>query len=156
MCLFTSLFLYKIRLGVNMESNKLVITKENLINSITNKSEDDFISMSDLLDLIDKISYEDEIISKRSLIKSIKGYHTKSVVKDVYNMLEDEIYNHLSSVDKKQDVCIKLFEGISLDGVFVPEKIKKNNLTGDVTFVHSKIKPKFNITRNYCEKLNNK
>ena len=36
------------------------------------------------------------------------------------------------------------------------EKTKKNNLTGKTEFVSSKIKPKFNITRSYCEKLNRK
>ena len=53
-------------------------------------------------------------------------------------------------------MCIKLFEGMSLDGVYVPEKTKKNNLTGQMNFVDSRIKPKFNITRSYREKLNNK
>ena len=33
---------------------------------------------------------------------------------------------------------------------------QKNNLTGKMSFVESKIKPKINITRSYCEKLNNK
>ena len=74
----------------------------------------------------------------------------------VYNTLENLIFNILSSVDENEDVCIRLFEGISLDGKYVPEKTKKNNLTGETHFVESKIKPKFNITRSYCEKLNNK
>jgi hypothetical protein len=42
-----------------------------------------------------------------------------------------------------------------LDGIYVPAKEKKNNLTGKTSFVDSKIKPKFNITRSYVEKLNN-
>ena len=58
-------------------------------------------------------------------------------------------------VNDERDVCIKLFEGISLDGKYVPEKTKRNNLTGETNFVESKIKPKFNITRSYCDKLNN-
>ena len=32
----------------------------------------------------------------------------------------------------------------------------KNNLTGELGLVHSYIKPKFNITRSYREKLNDK
>lgn len=135
---------------------KVIVTKESLINTISNQSKDDFISMEDLFKIIDKLSYEDEIISKRTLIKSIKNHHTKTVVRDVYNMLEDEIFNSLSSVNGNKDICIKLFEGISLDGTFVSGKTKKNNLTGQVSLVHSKIKPKFNITRSYCEKLNGK
>ena len=137
-------------------SNKLVVTKENLINIISNKCTDDFISTEDLIKLIDKSSSENGIISKKKLIKSIKSSHTKSVIKDVYNMFEDVIFDTLSSVDKKQNICIKLFEGISLDGKYEPEKTKKNNLTGETSFVGSRIKPKFNITRSYCEKLNNK
>jgi nucleoid DNA-binding protein len=136
--------------------NKSVITKESLINVILDKSKDDFISTEDLLKLIDKATDEDGIISKKKLIKSIRNSHTKSVIKSVYELLEEIIFNYLSSVDKKQDVCIRLFEGISLDGTYVSEKTKKNNLTGEVNLVESKIKPKFNITRSYCEKLNNK
>ncbi len=136
--------------------NKSVITKESLINIILDKSKDDFISTEDLLRLIDKVTDEDGIISKKKLIKSIRNSHTKSVIKDVYGLLEETIFNSLSSVDKKQDVCIRLFEGISLDGIYVSEKTKKNNLTGEISLVESKIKPKFNITRSYCEKLNDR
>lgn len=137
------------------EKNKLVITKENLINIMTDKCRDDYISTEDLIKLIEKETDEDGIISKKRLIKSIKNAHTKSVIKDVYNLFEDIIFNSLASVDKKQDVCIRLFEGVSLDGVYVPENTKKNNLTGKMSLVESKIKPKFNITRSYCDKLNN-
>lgn len=136
--------------------NKSVVTKDGLINAILDKSKDDFISTEDLLKLIDKATDENGVISKKKLIKSIRNYHTKSVIKYVYGLLEEIIFNSLSSVDKKQDVCIRLFEGVSLDGKYVSEKTKKNNLTGEVSFVESKIKPKFNVTRSYCEKLNNK
>lgn len=97
-------------------------------------------------------------ITKENLIKDIAKQTNKNIseVKDVYNTLEDYIFNILSTVDKNQDVCIKLFEGISLDGNYVSEKTKKNNLTGEISFVDGKIKPKFKITRSYCEKLNNK
>jgi nucleoid DNA-binding protein len=134
--------------------NKLVVTKESLINIISDKCKDDYISTEDLIKMIDKATDEDGIISKKKLIKSIRNSHTKSVIKDVYCLLEEMIFHLLSSVDKKQDVCIRLFEGISLDGKYESEKTKKNNLTGEVSFVESKIKPKFNITRSYCEKLN--
>ena len=67
-----------------------------------------------------------------------------------------DIFDILSSVDINGDISIKLFEGISLDGIYVLEKTKQNNLTGEISLVESKIKPKFNITRSYCEKLNNK
>lgn len=138
------------------DKNKSIITKESLINVILNKCEEDFISTKDLLKLIDKVSDENGIISKKKLIKSIKNSHTKSVIKDIYNLIESTIFNYLCSVDKKQDISIRLFEGISLDGTYASEKTKKNNLTGEINIVESKIKPRFKITRSYCEKINNK
>lgn len=137
-------------------NNKSVVTKENLINIISDRCNDDFISTEDLIRLIDKSTDENGIISKKKLIKSVKNSHTKTVIRDIYSIFEDVIFDTLSSVDKKQDVCIKLFEGISLDGKYASEKTKINNLTGEVNLVGSKIKPKFNITRSYCDKLNNK
>ena len=139
-----------------MLNNKKIITKEDLISIISDKCMDDFISTEDLLRLIDKATDENGIISKKKLVKSIRSSHTKSAVRDVYNIFENLIFESLSSVNRKQDVCIRLFEGISLDGKFVSEKTKRNNLTGEVGLVESRIKPKFNITRSYCEKLNNK
>lgn len=95
-------------------------------------------------------------ITKESLIKSVAKQtgNTVGAIKEVYNALEEIIFNTLSSVDEDNNVSIKLFEGISIDGVYVPEKVKKNNLTGEKKLVESKIKPKCNITRSYCEKLN--
>ena len=96
--------------------------------------------------------------TKESLIKEIAKQTNKTIsdTKDFYNALEDIIFNTLSFANENQDVCIKLFEGISLSGYYISEKTKKNNLTGQTTLVESKIKPKFNITRSYCEKLNDK
>ena len=136
--------------------DKVVFTKESLINVVLDKCKDDYVSTEDLLKIIDGAVDEDGVLSKKKLIKSIKNYHTKSVIKDVYNLIESTIFNCLSSVDKKQDVCIKLFEGISIDGTYIPEKTKKNNLTGEFNVVESRIKPKFNVTRYYCEKLKGK
>ena len=95
--------------------------------------------------------------TKENLIKDIAKQTNKSIsdVKDIYNALEKDIFDILSSVSEDRNVCVKLFEGINLDGVYIPEKTKRNNLTGKTSFVESKIKPKFNITRSYCEKLNN-
>lgn len=99
-----------------------------------------------------------KVIKKEKLIKDIAKQTNNNIadVKIIYNTLESVIFNILSSVNKDEDICIKLFEGITLDGKYVSEKTKKNNLTGETHFVQSKIKPKFNITRSYCEKLNNK
>lgn len=134
--------------------NKTIITKENLIKNISYICNDDFVSMSDLIKLIDESTDEYGIISKKKLIKSIKGKHTKSVVKDIYNTLEHLIYQLLLTTNKDNNIVIKLFEGISINGTYIPEKTKKNNLTGEISIVPDKIKPKFNITRSYHEKLN--
>lgn len=97
-------------------------------------------------------------ITKENLIRDIAKQTNVNTndVKNIYNALEDAIFNILSSTKKDRDVCIRLFEGISLDGNYIPEKTKKNNLTGEVSLVESRIKPKCNITRSYCEKLNSK
>lgn len=97
-------------------------------------------------------------VTKENLIRNIAKETNKNIndVRDFYNSLENLIFDILSSVDINGDISIRLFEGISLDGIYVPEKTKQNNLTGKVSLVESKIKPKFNITRSYCEKLNSK
>lgn len=96
--------------------------------------------------------------TKENIIREIAKQTDRNIsdVKIVYNALEELIFNALSSVNQNKDVCIRLFEGISLDGEHISEKTKKNNLTGKIGFVDSKIKPKFNITRSYCDKLNGK
>lgn len=93
--------------------------------------------------------------TKENLIKDIAKQTNKNIsdVRDIYNALEKDIFDILSSVDKDKDVSIRLFEGISLNGTYIPEVEKTNNLTGKANFVESKIKPKCNITRSYCEKL---
>lgn len=94
--------------------------------------------------------------TKENLIKDIAKQTNKNIsdVRDIYNTLEKDVFDFLSSVDKDKDVSIRLFEGISLNGSYVPEVEKVNNLTGKVNYVKSKIKLKCNITRSYCEKLN--
>lgn len=138
------------------DKNKTIITKENLISLISEKCIDDFISIDDLLKLIEKATDEYGTVSKKRLIRSIRNSHTKTAIKNIYSTLENIVFESLHSVDKKNDICIKLFEGISIDGKYVPEKTKKNNFTGEIDIVESRIKPKFNVTRSYCDKLNNK
>ena len=94
--------------------------------------------------------------TKECLIKDIAKLTNNNIadVRNIYNALEKDIFDILSSVNKDRDVCIRVFEGISLDGTYMSEKTKKNNLTGEISLVESKIKPKFNITRSYIEKLN--
>lgn len=94
--------------------------------------------------------------TKENLIKDIAKQTNKNIsdVRDIYNALEKDVFDILSSVDRDKDVNIRLFEGISLNGNYIPEVKKTNNLTGKTSLVKSKIKFKCNITRSYCEKLN--
>ena len=97
-------------------------------------------------------------ITKENMVKIIakRTNQTISDTRDFYDVLEDVVFDTLCLVNEEQDVRIKLFEGISLDGTYLPEKMKTNNLTGETSLVSSRIKPKFNITRSYIEKINNK
>lgn len=97
-------------------------------------------------------------ITKEALIRDIANQTNNNIsnVREIYNTLEKTIFDILTSVEANGDISIRLFEGISLDGTYISEKIKQNNLTGKSSVVKSKIKPKFNITRSYCEKLNSK
>lgn len=93
--------------------------------------------------------------TKDMLIRSIADTCRRDVstVRNIYNALEENVAKLLSSASNEVDVSVRLFEGITLDSTFVPEKTKVNNLTGKVITSTSKIKPKANITRNYRNKL---
>ena len=93
--------------------------------------------------------------TKDMLIKNIADTSCKNIgtVRAIYNALEASIEEYLSSATPDTDVSIRLFEGITIDSTFIPEKTKVNNLTGNVITTTSKIKPKANVTRYYCEKL---
>jgi nucleoid DNA-binding protein len=98
----------------------------------------------------------DVVITKNKLIRNIAKQTSQSIdeAKSFYNSLEDTIFDLLSSVNEKQNIYIKLFNGINLEGKYIPEKTKKNNLTGEVVLIESRIKPNVKITRRYCENLN--
>ena len=74
-------------------------------------------------------------------------------VKEIYNLIEEEVFEVLSTTTPDTDVSVRMFEGYTIDSTFVPEKTKVNNLTGKPMTTASKIKPKVTITRNYCDKL---
>ena len=95
------------------------------------------------------------VYTKAQIIKMVarSARIRKSLVKRVYEELENEIVNLLSTATKDNDVSLRLFEGISIDGELLPAKEKVNNLTGQTIITLEKIKAKANITRYYCEKL---
>ena len=108
--------------------------------------------MGNSLNTQDKVKHT---YTKDMLIRNIADacHKDMSTVRIIYNALEENVANLLSSASSEADVSIRLFEGITLDSTFVPEKTKVNNLTGKVITSASKIKPKANITRNYRNKL---
>lgn len=83
----------------------------------------------------------------------LRAGEESNIVRSIYGILERRIEELLSSADANTDISIRLFEGISIDSTFIPEKTKLNNLTGEVITAAKKIRPKANITRNYREKL---
>lgn len=93
--------------------------------------------------------------TKQMLIREIANECRKDVrtVSTVYNLLEENIKRILSTADQDTDVKIRLFDGISIDGTFIPERTKLNNLTGEFITTKSKIRPKAKITRYYCDKV---
>jgi len=96
------------------------------------------------------------VYTREKMIRKIAKMSKRDLntARSVYDALEDAITELLLTVTTDHDVIIKLFEGISLEGTYVPEKMKVNNLTGKEIKVASKIKPKVNITRSFCDKLN--
>lgn len=100
----------------------------------------------------ENITYTKEMLCRR--IASSSQYDLRTV-KNIYNSIESNIRELLSCADPSTDIIVKLFDGISINSSYIPEKEKINNLTGELIITKSKIKPKANITRYYCEKLTN-
>ena len=80
----------------------------------------------------------------------------RNTVKDVYESIEDSVSDALSSANEDSDVSVRLFEGIVLNGVYVPSHEKVNNLTGKTIITKSKIVPKAHITRTSCDKISSR
>lgn len=98
-------------------------------------------------------------ITRENIIKDIaKKFQQCDIdtVRMIYDVLEDKIRQYLSMANSEQNVKIKLFEGISIQGEYIQEQTKVNNLNGKAMLVSSRIKPKVYVTRTYCDKLNNK
>ena len=108
--------------------------------------------MKDSLKSQEKITHT---YTKDMLVKNIAEMCDENIstIRNVYNLLEKNVAKLLSSANPNTDVSIRLFEGITLDSTYIPEKTKINNLTGKVITATSKIKPKANITRTYRNKL---
>lgn len=95
-------------------------------------------------------------ITKEQIIRRVANieYKDMGTIRSIYNSIEKTIRDYIISTKPDNPMSIKLCDGISIDSTYVPEKLKKNNLTGEIMRVSARIKPKFNITRNYLENIN--
>lgn len=95
-------------------------------------------------------------VTRENLIREIAHRNKKDIAstREFYDTFENLLFEHLSQVSEEQDVLIKVFNGVSLTGTYVPEYQKMNNNVSDNMMIPSKIKPKFNITRYYRDRLN--
>lgn len=100
----------------------------------------------------EKIVYTKDMMIKTIAKRCGEDYNT---VRDVYNALEDDIVKNLSLANENTDVSIRLFEGITLNGIYSPGEVRLNHLTGKMITSSSKIRPKVSITRNYRDKITN-
>lgn len=94
--------------------------------------------------------------TKDMLIKQVarKSRLTIDEVKEAVHLLEDEVFEILSTTNEDKDVSIRLFDGITINAKYVPATVKVNNLTGKEIDIPGKIRPKVNITRYYVSNLN--
>ena len=104
-----------------------------------NKKADRIISTFTRDDLLNMISNETGV--------------SQNFARSIYDTMEEKIRFMLSQANEREDVKLKLFEGIALECKFIPEKVRKNNLTGEIITAKSKRKVKGKITKNYLEKL---
>lgn len=127
------------------------ISKRELIKQIHTKI-DGIISESKK-ELIEQIYTKvNGTISKSDLLNAMNVLE-KNVLLNFMNVLEDTVYENLKKATEKESIIIALFEGLNIESVYIPQKTKRNNLTGKVILTASKIKPKATFTRTCCEKL---
>lgn len=99
-------------------------------------------------------------ITKEELIRSISESSKTPIfmVRRIYDCIENEVRERLSKVNKSQSVTIKLFEGLTIKGEYVPQKKVVSNLPqySDKNQVSpEKIKPTAKFSRRYGENLSN-
>ena len=93
--------------------------------------------------------------TRDDLVNMISGETgvSQNFARSIYDVMEEKVRFMLSQANENEDVKLKLFEGIALECKFIPEKVRKNNLTGEIITAKSKRKVEGKITKNYLEKL---
>ena len=94
-------------------------------------------------------------VSRDKVIELVaKMEHTTTDnIGSVFDSIEEVMITALSGVNENRDVLVKLFNGISVRGTYLPERLKKNNLTGKIIKVASNIKLKPAITKTFSDKI---
>lgn len=92
---------------------------------------------SDILDFMSKMS------------EQRKSYLANLVV----DVIAETVYKSLAQANEQESIKISLFDGMDVEATYVPQKEKRNNLTGETIIVASKIKPKATFTRTCIDKL---
>lgn len=96
------------------------------------------------------------VYTKEKIIRKVtsKTVFDLPMVKYVYNAIGDVIEELLLTARPNNEVTLKLFNGLSITGTFMPSKTKTNNLTGQTIKVPSKIKVKMMASREFCDRIN--
>lgn len=95
-------------------------------------------------------------LSKDDLIRAVSAASDTPlyVVTNVLNGLESVITEKLKEVNEDTDISIRLTEGLYVDGIYRPRRIRVNNLTGRSTEIPEKIKVRPRVTKVYEKKVN--
>lgn len=93
------------------------------------------------------------ILTQEKLIKKIANEEgiSMAMVRKVFDTADKIIFDHLSSTTPSEPMTVKLFNGISLECTYVPEKEMH---TFDDIISKEKIWVKPKVTRYYNKKLN--
>ncbi|MBO5054844.1 MAG: hypothetical protein J6C64_00610 [Lachnospiraceae bacterium] len=93
------------------------------------------------------------IVTQEILMNQIAGKENMNAatVRKIFNSAEDIIFHYLSSTTPSENTTIKLFDGLSLECVYIPEK-EIHTYDDIVCKPRLWVKPK--ITRYYNRKLN--
>lgn len=110
---------------------------------------------------MDTKSTSEVVVTKDKIIRDIakKTNRDYASAKDFYGALEDMFTDYLKCANADTTVRIKLFNGITVDGIYVPEHENKRyliNSSDSCKKVKSKIKTKFTVSRQFCKNLNEK
>lgn len=100
---------------------------------------------------------EIKTIKREQIIKRVAGKTRNEIalVRDIYNAVEESVIEAIVETEKcKEDTQIKLFNGLCIRSAFFPETKKRNNFTGEIETVKSRIRVKAEISRRFKENIN--